>query len=97
MFLLHGGCAEVCVGERGGGFVFNGDSVGVASNVGLLGGGILFFVWDPIGVASNVGVAICLHSISWMDKSILTKLTQTNFWIGLVKILQETALKMYDS
>ena len=37
---------------------------------------------DPISVGVGVGIAHCLHSISWTNKWILTKLTQTHYWEG---------------
>ena len=42
-------------------------------------GGHIAFGADPVGV----GVASCLHSITYTNGSILTKLAQTHYWEGV--------------
>lgn len=43
------------------------------------GGGHIGFGVDP--VSARVCVAFCLHSISWMEGWIFTKLAQMHYWI----------------
>ena len=45
--------------------------------------GVIAFGADPVGVR----VASCLHSISWTNGWILTKLAQTRYWEGWKKWL----------